>query len=152
MGFSRQEYYSGLLFPPPGDLPKPGIEPAFFCVSCIDTQILYQTEPPGNTLTTKIIIILIRFLASFKNSDYLRGLASSEKWEDLAGPGPHSGKLAVSSPFTLPQHERPSHARRPPLKTCTFQLTDPLHQDLQHCVISTFHTLTLLVWSPETFL
>ena len=25
--FSRQEYWSGLLFPPPGDLPDPGIEP-----------------------------------------------------------------------------------------------------------------------------
>ena len=26
-GFSRQEYGSGLPFPPPGDLPDPGIEP-----------------------------------------------------------------------------------------------------------------------------
>ena len=29
MGFSRQEYWSGLTCPPPGDLPDPGIEPAF---------------------------------------------------------------------------------------------------------------------------
>ena len=28
MGFSRQEYCSGLPFPPPRDLPDPGIEPA----------------------------------------------------------------------------------------------------------------------------
>ena len=28
MGFSRQEYQSGLSCPPPGDLPHPGIEPA----------------------------------------------------------------------------------------------------------------------------
>jgi len=28
MGFFRQEYWSGLLFPSPGDLPKPGFEPA----------------------------------------------------------------------------------------------------------------------------
>ena len=28
MGFSRQEYWSGLLFPSPGDLPDPGIKPA----------------------------------------------------------------------------------------------------------------------------
>ena len=28
MEFSRQEYWSGLPCPPPGDLPKPGIEPA----------------------------------------------------------------------------------------------------------------------------
>ena len=27
MGFSRQEYWSGLLYPPPGDLPDPGIKP-----------------------------------------------------------------------------------------------------------------------------
>ena len=26
LGFSRQEYWSGLPFPPPGDLPDPGIE------------------------------------------------------------------------------------------------------------------------------
>ena len=29
MGFSRQEYWSGLPFPSPGDLPDPGIEPRF---------------------------------------------------------------------------------------------------------------------------
>jgi len=28
MGFSKQEYWSGLPFPSPGDLPDPGIEPA----------------------------------------------------------------------------------------------------------------------------
>jgi len=27
-GFSRQEYWSGLPFPPPGDLPDAGTEPA----------------------------------------------------------------------------------------------------------------------------
>ena len=29
MGFSRQKYWSGLPFPTPGDLPKPGIKPIF---------------------------------------------------------------------------------------------------------------------------
>ena len=28
MGFSRQEYWGGLSFPPTGDIPDPGIEPA----------------------------------------------------------------------------------------------------------------------------
>ena len=28
MGFSRQEYWSGVPFPSPGDLPNPGIKPA----------------------------------------------------------------------------------------------------------------------------
>ena len=29
MGFSRQEYWNGLPFPPPGNLPNPGIKPRF---------------------------------------------------------------------------------------------------------------------------
>ena len=29
MVFSRQEYWSGLPFPPPGDIPDRGIEPQF---------------------------------------------------------------------------------------------------------------------------
>ena len=32
MGFSRQEYWSGLPFPTPGDLPDPGIQPASLCL------------------------------------------------------------------------------------------------------------------------
>ena len=38
MGFSRQEYWSGLSFPSPGDLPDPGIKPR----SPILQQILYH--------------------------------------------------------------------------------------------------------------
>ena len=29
MGFLRQEYWSGLPFPSPGDLPNPGVDPAY---------------------------------------------------------------------------------------------------------------------------
>ena len=32
VGFSRQEYWSGLPFPSPGDLPNPGIEPWVSCI------------------------------------------------------------------------------------------------------------------------
>ena len=39
--FSRQEYWSGLPFPPPGDAPRPGIE-LTSRVSCIVRQILYH--------------------------------------------------------------------------------------------------------------
>ena len=54
MGFSRQEYCSGLPSPLPGDLPNPGIEPKSpaspaLAVSCIGRQIL-TTAPPGNAL------------------------------------------------------------------------------------------------------
>ena len=40
MGFSSQEYLSGLPFPPPGDLPDPGIEPR-------SPTLQAEAEPPG---------------------------------------------------------------------------------------------------------
>ena len=43
MGFLRQEYWRGLPFPPPGDLPDPGIEP----VSTALAGEFFTTEPPG---------------------------------------------------------------------------------------------------------
>ena len=43
MGFPRQEYWSGLSFLPPGDLPNPGTEPRF---SALQADSLL-TEPPG---------------------------------------------------------------------------------------------------------
>ena len=43
MGFSRQECWSGLPFPSPGDLPDPGIEPGS-PASQADAQ---PSEPPG---------------------------------------------------------------------------------------------------------
>ena len=42
MGFSRQEYWSGLPFPPPGNLPDPGIEP----VSPALAGEFFTFEPP----------------------------------------------------------------------------------------------------------
>ena len=43
MGFSRQEYWSRLPFPSPGDLPDPGIEPRSPALQA-DTL---PSEPPG---------------------------------------------------------------------------------------------------------
>ena len=45
LGFSRQEYWSGLPCIPPGYLPDPGIEPGS-PVSCI-VGGFFTTEPPG---------------------------------------------------------------------------------------------------------
>ena len=41
MGFSRQEYWSGVAVPPPGALPHPGIKPRSL-VSCLGRQVLYH--------------------------------------------------------------------------------------------------------------
>ena len=43
MGFSRQEYWSGLLFPSPGELHNPGIEPG---TPALQADAL-PSEPPG---------------------------------------------------------------------------------------------------------
>ena len=50
MGFSRQEYWSWLPFPSPGDLPDPGIEPRFPRLQA-DALI---SAPPGKPLNTRI--------------------------------------------------------------------------------------------------
>ena len=45
MGFSRQEYWSGLPFPSPGDLPDPGIEPASPALQADSYQLSYEGSP-----------------------------------------------------------------------------------------------------------
>ena len=55
VGFSRQEHWSGVPFPPPGHLPNPGIEPE----SPHCRWILYTTEPlrkPSFTVTIGIFL------------------------------------------------------------------------------------------------
>ena len=46
MGFSRQEYWSGLPFPSPGELPDPGIEPRSPTLQAGSLP----SEPPGKPL------------------------------------------------------------------------------------------------------
>ena len=45
MGFSREEYWSGLPFPFPGYLPDPGIEPGSPTLQADSLQ----SEPPGKS-------------------------------------------------------------------------------------------------------
>ena len=45
MEFSRQEYWSGLPFPSPGDLPDPGIEPGSPALQADSLP----SEPPGKS-------------------------------------------------------------------------------------------------------
>ena len=46
MVFPRQEYWNGLPFPSPGDLPNPGMEPRSPALA----GELFTTEPPGKPL------------------------------------------------------------------------------------------------------
>ena len=64
IGFSRQEYWSGLPFPSPGDLPNPGIEPGS---PTLHTDSL-TCEPPGKSApkpggtSDKIRELVVEFL------------------------------------------------------------------------------------------
>ena len=49
MGFSKQEYWSGLPFPSPGGLPDPGSEPG----SPASEADALPSEPPGKPLATE---------------------------------------------------------------------------------------------------
>ena len=70
MGFSRQEYWSGLPFPPPGDLPNPGIEPKPPALQagslpprhlgsiCFLTIINFGTRSPRDSQASSLVFLL----------------------------------------------------------------------------------------------
>ena len=69
MGFPRQEYWRGLPFPSPGDLPDPGIEPVFPALA----SGFFTTGPPGKPhylfyyaikLSLSISIVVTKIMAS----------------------------------------------------------------------------------------
>ena len=53
IGFSRQEYWSRLPFPSPGDLPDPGIEPVSLGSPALADGV-FTIVPPGKPLTNNI--------------------------------------------------------------------------------------------------
>ena len=70
-GFSRQEYWSGLPFPPPRDLPNPGFEPTslrFFTISVTWEAPLTQDTP---SFITKCPLFAREDEQHFKWSDLL---------------------------------------------------------------------------------
>ena len=79
MGFSRQEYWSGLPFPSPGDLPGPGIEPG---TPAFQADAL-TSEPPGKPIIkvgfmnshNDWLYVDVLYLSGLEpNPQYLRGI------------------------------------------------------------------------------
>ena len=62
MEFSRQEYWSGLLFPSPGDLPDPGIEPTSLCLQHWQAGSITQAPP--------MLVSTRKFPEKFKMGSY----------------------------------------------------------------------------------
>ena len=67
MGFPRQEYWSGLPFPSPGDLPDPGIKPVFLMSPALAGRF-FTASPSGKLffLYTKGSKIPTEFLFSWE--------------------------------------------------------------------------------------
>ena len=83
MGFSRQEHCRGLPCPPPGDLPDPGVEPAFLTSSAL----------AGGYFTTSTT-----WEAPERMWEQIRALGSPDlqaSWAEVMGDlGTHSSQLA----------------------------------------------------------
>ena len=69
MAFSRQEYWSGLPFPPPGDLHDPGMEP----------ESLASPDLAGRFFTTRANFLsnecsFVMLMKSFSESPYVKNI------------------------------------------------------------------------------
>ena len=82
--FPRQEYWNGLPFPPPGDLPDPGIEPVFLAlaggfftlhgpfplvndlvINSVEYHIYQAQANVESNYTTHYIITILAFIKEF---------------------------------------------------------------------------------------
>ena len=86
MEFSRQEYFSGLPFPSPGDLPHPGIEPGS---PALQSDSL-PSEPPGKPHYSVLKILSL-----------LMGFSRQKYWSGLPFPSPVDHSLSELSTMTL---------------------------------------------------
>ena len=64
MGLSQQEYWSGLPFPSPGDLPYPGIEPVIltspaFTGKFFTTSTSWEVHAFGDFLPNKLLALYV---------------------------------------------------------------------------------------------
>ena len=89
MGFSRQEYWSGLPFPPPGDLPDPGID----ILMCYLTNVKSNATLNVNTDNTNIYYNTGSFYSYY-------GLPSRRCSHRLAPPGWGLHTCDLSTPLT----------------------------------------------------
>ena len=80
MGFFRQEYWSGLPFPSPGDLPDPGIKPRFPTFQADSLP----SEPPGKP---ELVLLELRICQARRKEEEKRegkeigGLCKGYKWK-----------------------------------------------------------------------
>ena len=126
MGFSRQEHWSGLPCPPPGDLPDPGIEPTSLAYLALAGGFL-TTEPPGKP---------VAYVRGSQGSQ--RRLGSSSSGEILPSSGWRAGvlnkELTWSGTYMRPEWTG-GH-----WKSCGCKGTDSIGELANSCVNVHLHT------------
>ena len=68
MGFSRQEHWSGLPCPPPGDLPHPGIEPRSPSLQAGSLPMSHQGSPQKYTIYHLLNSEFVQILSVVQNT------------------------------------------------------------------------------------
>ena len=76
MGFSRQGYQSGLLFPTPGDLLDSG-RTCISCISCLGKRVLYHCPPPTPPPRACTILLSVSENVLFLGTSYTQKRAIS---------------------------------------------------------------------------
>ena len=104
MGFSRQEYWSGLPCPPPGELPNPGIEPKSFMSPSLAGRFFTWWATGEAPKVTLLLLLLRRFsrvrlcatpeTAAHQAPPSL-GFSRQEHWSGVPFPSP---KVTLSNP------------------------------------------------------
>ena len=70
MGFPRQECWSGLPFPFPGDLPDPGIESVSPASPALAGRF-FTTEPPGKPVCVCVYVCIYIYIFFFNKRKFL---------------------------------------------------------------------------------
>ena len=139
MGFSGREYWSGLPFASPGDLPDPGIEPAS---PALQTDSLLS-EPPGKYLFSISSVQFSHWVMS--SSLWPHGLQHA--WPPCPSPTPRAYLNSCPSSWWSIQLSHPLLSPSPP----TFNLSQ--HQDLFQGVSSSHQVAKVLEFQlqPQSF-
>ena len=120
MEFSRQEYWSGLLFPSPGDLPDPGTEPTFPALQAdsLPSELPGKSKNLGDedeklsSCTTVTVLILMLWKIPFVPSlmldskENLKVAVSHDvcEWHQPEGPKgsvTHGNKVVLKNSFDI---------------------------------------------------
>ena len=92
MGFPRQECWSGVPFPPPADLPDPGIEPASL-VTHTSAGGFFTTAPPGKPKSGSRIFVCW----SCPHTGKCKRRFSDLHWPNFRKPGIERATLILSA-------------------------------------------------------